>query len=111
MTHQHGRESSKQNKLCISIILLLVLFISGLKLVNLDADPPPWFIDELGFKIDEGYKTLSPRNLAIFGKTHWNAEDEYYGWMKNSAITQWPYYWSFSILGSELRNARMVSIF
>lgn len=111
MTHQHGKKSSHPNRLYISIILLLVLFISGLKLVNLDADPPPWFADELGFKIDEGYKTLSPRNLAIFGETHWNAEDEYSGWMTSSAITQWPYYWSFRVFGSELRNARMVSIF
>jgi len=111
MTHQAEKESFHLKSLYISIILILVLFISGLKLVNLDADPPPWFTDELGFKIDEGYKTLSPRNLAIFGETHWNPEDQYRGWMTNSAITQWPYYWSFRIFGSELRNARMVSIF
>jgi len=110
MTLQQGKEKSHLNRLHISIILLLVLFVSGLKLINLDADPPLWFTDEIGFKIDEGYKTLSPRNLAIFGKTHWNAEDEYVGWMTSSGITQWPYYWSFRIFGSELRNARLVSI-
>jgi hypothetical protein len=111
MTLPQGKENSNFKLRYLSIILLLVLFSSGLKLINLDADPPPWFTDEIGFKIDEGYKTLSPRNLAIFGKTHWNTEDEYSGWMTRSGITQWPYYWSFRIFGSELRNARLVSIF
>ncbi len=111
MTLQQSRESTRLNHLYLSIIFLLVLFSSGLKLVNLDADPPHWFTDEIGFKIDEGYKTLSPRNLALFGSIHWNAEDEYRGWMTSSGITQWPYYWSFRIFGSELRNARLVSIF
>ena len=92
------------------IIVISLIVISFLRIINLDADPTTWFIDELGYQIDEGYKTLSPRNLAIFGQTHWNQYDEYRGWMLESALTQWPYYWAFQTLGIELSSARLVSI-
>ena len=79
-------------------------------MVNLDADPVPWYTGELGYQVDEGYKTLSPRNLYLYGKTHWNSADQYSGWMKGSAMTQWPYYLSFEIFGEKLSSARIVSI-
>ena len=88
-------------------ILLLTFF---LRMVNLDADPAPWYTEELGYQVDEGYKTLSPRNLFLYGDTHWNAADKYGGWMRTSAMTQWPYYLSFKTFGEDLSSARIVSI-
>ncbi len=91
-------------------LLLLLCGTSAERLVHLDADPASWFIDEIGYQVDEGFKTLSPRNLALFGATHWNAGDRYRGWMQSSALTQWPYFWAFKAFGVKLRSARLVSV-
>lgn len=103
-------DTSKQQRTYLLGILIILLATTALRTINLDADPVSWLVGEVGYQIDEGYKTLSPRNLALFGQTHWNAEDEYSGWMRYSAITQWPYYWSFKVLGPQLSSARAVSI-
>lgn len=92
------------------LLIGLLLATTFLRMVNLDADPVPWYTGELGYQVDEGYKTLSPRNLYLYGKTHWNSADQYSGWMKGSAMTQWPYYLSFKIFGEKLSSARIVSI-
>ena len=93
------------------ILILCILAATTLfRTIHLDADPVPWFTEEVGYQIDEGYKTLSPRNLFLYGDIHWNQADQYRGWMTASAITQWPYYWAFELLGPELSSARMVSI-
>ena len=81
------------------------------RFIHLDADPQPGFIPlDVGYQIDEGYKTFAPKNLLAFGKTIWSAEDEYSGWMESSPATQWPYYFAFSQLGLELENARAVTV-
>lgn len=90
---------------------LLIVLVVGWRSVSLGADPPTDFIPtDVGFQIDEGYKTLSPRNLVLFGATHWNPEDRYAGWMRHSPITQWPYYLAFRALGVSHRSARVVSV-
>lgn len=95
---------------CFLLILALLAGTTALRTIHLDADPAAWFINEIGYQIDEGYKTLAPRNLSLYGNIRWNAEDQYGGWMVGSAITQWPYYWAFKTLGTRLSSARMVSI-
>ncbi|MCF8024016.1 MAG: glycosyltransferase family 39 protein [Desulfobacteraceae bacterium] len=89
---------------------MLLLISVGLRTIHLDADPAAWFIDEIGYQIDEGYKTLAPRNLSLYGTTQWNPHDEYTGWMTRSAMTQWAYYWGFKVFGTQLSSARVVSI-
>ena len=92
------------------LIISILLATTALRTIHLDADPVPWYTGEVGYQIDEGYKTLSPRNLYLYGDTHWNPADQYSGWMVRSAITQWPYYWAFKSLGLDLSSARTVSI-
>lgn len=92
--------------------LVLALLVAGVALrgVHLGADPLATFIPgDTGYQIDEGYKTLSPRNLALFGTTHWNEHDHYPGWMQGSPVTQWAYYASFSLFGVDRVSARLVS--
>ena len=103
-------ESDNNSRILFILLVGLLLATTFFRMINLDADPVPWFTGELGYQIDEGYKTLSPRNLYLYGTTHWNSEDQYSGWMKGSAMTQWPYYWSFKAFGNNLSSARMVSI-
>ena len=109
------RQSIRARKIALRsrylILILCILAATTLfRTIHLDADPVPWFTEEVGYQIDEGYKTLSPRNLFLYGDIHWNQADQYRGWMTASAITQWPYYWAFELLGPELSSARMVSI-
>jgi len=81
------------------------------RFIHLDADPQPGFIPlDVGYQIDEGYKTFAAKNLLVFGKPVWSPEDEYSGWLRSSPVTQWPYYLAFSQLGLKLENARAVSI-
>ena len=92
-------------------VLPLIVLAVALRLVHLDADPVADFIpkDE-GYQVDEGYKTLSPRNLVLFGATHWSEFDDYGGWMQDSPVTQWAYYASFSEFGTNRVSARSVTV-
>jgi len=77
----------------------------------LEADPPPDYSpQDVGFHIDEGYKTFAPKNLLVFGDTNWHKKDEYTGWMQTSPLTQWPYYLAFKYQGLKLENARGVTL-
>lgn len=92
---------------CIGVLVALM----GARYVNLDADPPPDYIPiDSGYHIDEGYKTLAPKNLLVFGDTNWHEKDHYSGWMKSSPLTQWPYYIAFKNFGLELENARLITV-
>lgn len=92
-----------------AIALFAVLI--GLRLINLDADPPVWFIpSDHGLQVDEGYKTLDPRNLSRYGTTRWNEYDEYPGWISGSPLTQWPYYFAFERFGTSIETARTVVV-
>ena len=103
-------KTDKSSRFLFSLLTVIIILTALLRLVNLEADPVPWYTEELGYQIDEGYKTLSPRNLHLYGDTHWNPADKYRGWMRASALTQWPYYWSFKTFGEDLSSARIVSI-
>jgi hypothetical protein len=90
--------------------VLLVLAITT-HAWHLEYDIPAWFAPyDIGYQIDEGYKTLDPRNLALFGETNWHPEDDYPGWMRSSPLTQWPYYFAFMTLGAKAASARWVTI-
>jgi hypothetical protein len=92
---------------CVLLMLLFVAF----RTIALDADPPFHYIqDDIGYHVDEGYKTLAPRNLLLFDRTSWNEHDEYKGWMSTSAITQWPFYFAFKYLGLDRTSSRLVNV-
>ena len=88
----------------IALTVGLAVGLALLRLIHLGADTPSEFSRSAGPYVDEGYKTLSPRNLVLFGTTHWNSEDTYRGWMKDSPITQWSYYASFRLFGDSQDN-------
>jgi hypothetical protein len=65
----------------------------------------------MGIYVDEGYKTLDARNLALFGQVHWNPSDDFAGWwMERSFLTQILYFSAFRLFGAELGTARLVAI-
>jgi len=91
---------------------VLILVLVGLRLVQLGADPPvSLWTESFGPFVDEGYKTLDARNLVLFGKTHWNNEDDYPGWLPRSPITQVSFMAAFRFLGQEIESARLVTVF
>jgi hypothetical protein len=93
-----------------TIPVVLVLAV-GLRLFHIGADPEPTFIPkDDGYLVDEGYKTLSPRNLVLFGSTHWHEADQYTGWMKASPLTQWPFYAAFAEFGVDRISARYIVV-
>ena len=49
--------------------LLVLLLIAGLavRLIALDADPPPWLSWSMGLQTDEGFYTLDARHETLFG--------------------------------------------
>ena len=83
-----------------------------LRAVHLGADTPPQ-IDpgSAALYVDEGYKTLSPRNVILFGREHWNPNDDYSGWTWRSPLTQASFYLAFSAFGATVYSARGVSVF
>ncbi len=96
------------NRTLIPLIVLIVAI--SLRLTHLEADTPPNLSSSVGVYVDEGYKTLSPRNLLLFNKTHWHEADTYPGWMKASPITQWSIYAAFKYFGANVSSARLVPI-
>ena len=114
----------------VLLIILVIVSLCSIRFIHLGADSPSKvpaksdkrnetlspFTDAIGLigtggmYVDEGYKTLSPRNLILFGSTHWNPEDDYRGWMKGSAFTQWAYFLAFKAFGVDISSARIVSI-
>ncbi len=106
-TSTHGRKAKR-----LSIAgFLIVMALIALRLVHLGADPPDsLWTQSLGPFVDEGYKTLDARNLALFGQTHWNDQDDYPGWLPRSPITQVSFLAAFRILGQEIVSARVVTV-
>jgi hypothetical protein len=96
----------------IILIGLLVLGLLSLRFVHLDADTPVLVTlpDDVGLYVDEGYKTLDPRNLVQFGSVKWNPADNYPGWISRSPLTQWSYYAAFRVSTPDLASARVVTV-
>ena len=94
-----------------AIVTVVILVLCALRLIHLNADTPGWVSPgSAGEYVDEGYKTLSPRNLVLFGETHWHPADDYEGWMKTSPVTNWTYYLAFRLGGVELASARVATV-
>ena len=107
----YSETASKQQYIYFFIGLVVIAAVTLPRLIHLDADPQSGFIPlDVGYQIDEGYKTFAPKNLLVFGKQIWNSEDEYAGWMKESPVTQWAYYLAFNRMGLNLKSARTVSV-
>jgi 4-amino-4-deoxy-L-arabinose transferase-like glycosyltransferase len=95
----------------LSIALVLAVALGLLRLVHLTADTPYGLTEPTaGEYVDEGYKTLSPRNLILHGRTHWHPADDYPGWLESSPLTQWSFYLGFRLFGTEIGSARLVTI-
>ena len=94
------------------VLGLLVLGLLSLRLVHLGADTPVLITlpDDVGLYVDEGYKTLDPRNLVLFGTASWHPADDYPGWIGRSPLTQWSYYAAFRLAAPDLESARAVTI-
>jgi hypothetical protein len=92
------------------LLALVLALMVGLRFINLGADAPIVHPYDIGLYVDEGYKTLSPRNLVNFGQTHWHPDDNYKGWYRASVITQTAFYAAFSSMGESIESARMVSV-
>ena len=93
-----------------TLLIALAVGLALVRLIHLGADTPPELSGSDGLYVDEGYKTLSPRNLVLFGTTHWNPEDSYTGWMTTSPVTNWSYYAGFRMFGASIEAARSVTI-
>lgn len=95
-------------------LALIIACLIALRLVHLGADSPvmmPTLPADVGLYVDEGYKTLSPRNLILFGSEHWNPADTYRGWFSASPLTQWVIYAAFAVAGPTIEAARAVTVF
>jgi len=94
-----------------AFLAALMLGACALRLIHLEADLPAWISPwSMGEYVDEGYKTLSPRNLHLFGSVRWHPLDDYPGWFGISPILSWSYYATFELFGATLALARCVTI-
>lgn len=95
----------------LGIALALAVALALLRLVHLTADTPYGLTEPTaGIYVDEGYKTLSPRNLILYGRTHWNDADSYRGWLEVSPLTQWSFFLGFRLFGTDIASARLVIV-
>jgi len=104
------------------LIACTILALTSLRLIHLEADTPTDIgTESMGTYVDEGYKTLDPRNLVLFGSTKWHPDDDFRGYMEPrfrftgpgqhwSPLTQWTYYLAFRILGPQLSSVRIATI-
>lgn len=93
--------------LLCGLVLLALLYRS----FHLGADAPDWYLSEdQGYHIDDGYKTFSAKNLALFDKEIWNESDRYGGWLGASPLTQYPYLYAYENFGVDLNHARAITI-
>jgi hypothetical protein len=99
-----------KNYLTLALALGMAVGLASLRLIHLGADTPSGLSGSDGPYVDEGYKTLSARNLVLFGETHWSREDVYVGWMDASPVTSWAYYASFRLFGATVEAARAVTV-
>lgn len=113
-TPQHVQVQQPQRwqpRIFQAIAGILLIALVGIRFINLDADPPTWFIpSDHGLQVDEGYKMLAPKNLSLYGDTRWHKDDGYTGWFSASPLTQWPYYFAFQAFGASVEIARAVVI-
>jgi hypothetical protein len=94
-----------------SLIIVLSIAILIVHSIYLTADTPDWFADyDTGLRVDEGYKTLAPRNLVLFGQTIISEHDQYRGWFKNSFLTQSLLFISFNVFDPSLLVARATNL-
>ena len=91
---------------------LLVLGLLALRLVHLGADTPVLITlpDDVGLYVDEGYKTMGPRNMVLFGADSWHPADDYTSWVWRSPLTQWSYFAAFRVSSPDLESARVVTV-
>ncbi|MCI0565547.1 MAG: hypothetical protein MN733_44350, partial [Nitrososphaera sp.] len=92
----------------IAAVIVTALALRG---AHITADTPAGLSSsDHGTYVDEGYKTLAPRNLLLFGADKWHPADTYGGWLRASPLTQWPYYLSFLASQPDIAAARTVTI-
>lgn len=99
----------RPGKLALAAVAL-VLVLSGLRAFHLEADTPAGLSWSFGLYVDEGYKTLAPRNVVLFGSANASESDRYRTWWERSPLTQWAYLAAFRIWEPNLRAARAVSV-
>ena len=94
------------------LAMLAILGVVLIRTVNLGSDAPEGLPAEqdYGIYVDEGYKTLSARNMVIFGTARWHPGDDYPGWLTTSPITQSCFLSRVRYVWSDLETARMVSV-
>lgn len=111
MDRVKGNDIGKMNTRMRLLIAVIVLIGIALRCVWIESDLPSWISPvSAGPYVDEGYKTLSARNLVLFGETHWHDGDDYSGWHKNSPVTSWSYVAAFESISADLGTARSVTI-
>jgi hypothetical protein len=95
---------------CLAILAIVGVVL--IRTVNLGSDTPEGLPAEqdYGIYVDEGYKTLSARNMVVFGTARWHPGDDYPGWHTTSPITQAAFHLAFAKFGQTLETARMVSV-
>lgn len=94
----------------LSIFAVIIFTACAIRGVHMKADLPAGLSSSAGEYVDEGYKTLSARNVFLFGAAKWDPADTYDGWLKASPLTQWSYYVSFLASKPDIAAARTVSI-
>ena len=92
------------------LVFLMLLTFFVFQALFLTADSPDSLTDDIGIFVDEGFKTLDAKNLALYGKTHWCKYDEYPGWMRASPVTVVSNYLLFEAFGTSLHVARFGSL-
>jgi hypothetical protein len=104
-------ESRLSHRRRLAAVLAVVLLLAALRAIHLTADTPT-SVGEGGFgvHVDEGYKSLAPRNLVVLGTTKADPLDEYSGWWRRSPITQSFHYVVFRLGAADLAHVRVLAL-
>lgn len=92
------------------IIIGLFIVLTGMRLIHIEADPPDRLSWSAAPYTDEGFKTLSARNMVLFGDWKCCESDEYSGWIVNSPVMTYVYVWIYNQLGVSLAISRLLPI-
>jgi len=92
------------------IFVMMVLLFTTMRMVRITADAPPELSISAALYTDEGLKTISAKNMLLYGSWKWTPSDRYSSWHDQSPVPTFLYEKWFSLFGFGLASIRYQNI-
>jgi len=90
--------------------LCMLLLFGGMRAAFITADAPQDLSISGALYSDEGFKTYSSRNMALYGAWKWTSRDGYSGWLEKSPLPVHAYTALFRKFGTGFSTIRALPV-